>query len=191
LAQGIHVTTDLVVGDLGVNLCGGDVFVSEHLADRLQGNTLREGDRGRKGVPCHMHRRIERQPGMACHMSQGHIHRITVFDREYFISGEPQSAVTFYKPFGHRQQLDPKLRSCLLSMVHDPQITPFIRVNIVMGEFLYIGIGKPREAAKYEYVPDDGCLVIGDIDPHHGLQFRFEKETSVAVGYVDVETDRR
>lgn len=40
--------TDLVVGDFGVNLCGGDVFVSEHLADRLQGNTLREGDRGRK-----------------------------------------------------------------------------------------------------------------------------------------------
>ena len=76
-------------------------------------------------------------------------------------------------------------------MVHDPQITPFIRVNIVMGEFLYIGIGKPREAAKYEYVPDDGCLVIGDIDPHHGLQFRFEKETSVAVGYVDVESGKR
>lgn len=43
--------TDLVVGDFGVNLCGGDVFVSEHLADRLQGNTLREGDRGRKSVP--------------------------------------------------------------------------------------------------------------------------------------------
>lgn len=60
--------TDLVVGDFGVNLCGGDVFVSEHLADRLQGNTLREGDRGRKSVPCLVHRRIERQSGMACHV---------------------------------------------------------------------------------------------------------------------------
>ena len=69
LAQGIHVTTNLIVGDFGVNLCGGDVFVSEHLADRLQGDTLREGDRGREGVPGRVHRRIERQPGMACHMS--------------------------------------------------------------------------------------------------------------------------
>lgn len=76
-------------------------------------------------------------------------------------------------------------------MVHNPQIPLFIRVNIVMSEFLYIGIGKPREAAKHEYVPDDGCLVIGNIDLHHGLQFRFGKETSVAVGDVDMESCKR
>ena len=60
-----------------------------------------------------------------------------------------------------------------------------------MGEFLHVGIGKPREAAKYEYVPDDGRLVIGNIDLHHGLQFRFGKKPSVAVGDVDMESCKR
>lgn len=76
-------------------------------------------------------------------------------------------------------------------MVHDPQTVPFIRVNIVMGEFLHIGIGKPREAAKHGYILDDSCLVIGNVDLHHGLQFRFGKETSVAISYVDMETCKR
>ena len=61
-AQRRHILSDLVVGDLGVNLGRGDMFMSQHLRYGFQRYALRERDRRGKCIPGHMDRRIERQP---------------------------------------------------------------------------------------------------------------------------------
>ena len=61
-AQCRHILSDLVVGDLGVNLGRGDMFMSQHLRYGFQRYALRERDRRGKCMPGHMDRRIERQP---------------------------------------------------------------------------------------------------------------------------------
>ena len=62
LAQCRHILSDLVVGELGVNLGRGDMFMSQHLRYGFQRYALRERDRRGKCMPGHMDRRIERQP---------------------------------------------------------------------------------------------------------------------------------
>ena len=62
LAQCLHILSDLVIGDFGIDLGRGDPFMSQHLADRFQWHALRERDRRGKCMPGHMDRRIERQP---------------------------------------------------------------------------------------------------------------------------------
>ena len=59
LAQCLHILSDLVVGDFGINLCRGDPFVSQHLADGFQRHALRERDRRGEGMAGHMDCRIE------------------------------------------------------------------------------------------------------------------------------------
>ena len=75
--------------------------------------------------------------------------------------------VSFYKLFCHRQEFDPELRTRLLTFVDDPHISLFIRMNIVTGQFIHVGIGQPRKTAKYEYVPDNGCFVIRNLYIHY------------------------
>ena len=55
------------------------------------------------------------------------------------------------------------MRTRLCPIVDNPHIAPFIRVNIIMGKFLYIGIGQTREAAEYEDIFDDSRFIIGDL----------------------------
>lgn len=69
LAQRRHILPDLVIGDLGVDLGRGDAFMSQHLADRFQRYALRKRNRRGKGMPRHVHRRIERQTGMSGNMT--------------------------------------------------------------------------------------------------------------------------
>ena len=59
LAQRRHIPSDLVIGDFGINLCRGDAFMSQHLADRFQRYALRERDRCSEGMAGHVHCRIE------------------------------------------------------------------------------------------------------------------------------------
>ena len=128
-----------------------------------------------------MHRRIERQSGMTGNMAKRHIHRITVLDREHLIIRQLQATVPLNKAFGYRQEFDPELRTRLCPVVDNPHIAPLIRVNIVMGKFLYIGIGQSREAAEYEDITYNGSFIIGNLHVHDRLQFRFGQETAVAI----------
>ena len=54
LAQCRYIPADLVIGDLGVDLGRGDMFMSQHLADRFQRYALRKRDRCGKGMPPHV-----------------------------------------------------------------------------------------------------------------------------------------
>ena len=54
LAQCRHIPADLVIGDFGVDLGRGDMFMSQHLADRFQRYALRKRDRCGKGMPRHV-----------------------------------------------------------------------------------------------------------------------------------------
>ena len=69
LAQCRHIPADLVIGNLGVDLGRGDMFMSQHLADWFQRYALRERNRRGEGMPGHVHRRIERQTGMSGNMT--------------------------------------------------------------------------------------------------------------------------
>ena len=69
LAQRRHIPSDLVIGNLGVDLGRGDPFMSQHLADRFQRYALRKRDRCGKGMPRHVDRRVERQTGMSGNMT--------------------------------------------------------------------------------------------------------------------------
>ena len=69
LTQCRHILSDLVIGNLGVDLGRGDMFMSQHLADCLQRYALRERDRRGEGMPRHVHRRVERQTGMSGNMT--------------------------------------------------------------------------------------------------------------------------
>ena len=60
LAQRRHIPSDLVIGNLGVDLGRGDMFMSQHLADCFQRYALRKRDRRCEGMPRHVHRRVER-----------------------------------------------------------------------------------------------------------------------------------
>ena len=68
-AQRRHILPDFVIGNLGVDLGRGDMFMSQHLADRFQRYALRKRDRCGKGMPRHVDRRIERQTGMSGNMT--------------------------------------------------------------------------------------------------------------------------
>ena len=68
LAQRRHILPDLVIGNLGVDLGRGDMFMSQHLADCLQRYALRVRDCRGEGMPRHVHRRVERQTGMSGNM---------------------------------------------------------------------------------------------------------------------------
>lgn len=76
-------------------------------------------------------------------------------------------------------------------MVDNPHIAPFVRMNIVVAQFLYVGIGQSREAAEHEDIFDDSRFIIGDTDVHYSTQFRFRKEAAVTAGYVNVEPGER
>ena len=69
LAQRRHIPSDLVIGNLGVDLGRGDMFMSQHLADCFQRYALRKRDRRCEGMPPDMHRRVERQTGMFGNMT--------------------------------------------------------------------------------------------------------------------------
>ena len=49
-----HVAVDLTVGNAGIDLCGLDIGVSEHLGDGLNRHSVVEGNGGCKGMPGHM-----------------------------------------------------------------------------------------------------------------------------------------
>ena len=52
--QGCHIPSDFVVGNLGVNLCRGDMLMPQHLADRFKRNPMSERDFGRIGMAAGM-----------------------------------------------------------------------------------------------------------------------------------------
>ena len=58
----------LVLGDLGVNLGRGDMFMSQHLRYGFQRYALRERDRCGKSMPRAMERGVERQAGVSGNM---------------------------------------------------------------------------------------------------------------------------
>ncbi|KAA6309732.1 hypothetical protein EZS27_038837 [termite gut metagenome] len=51
-----HVFVNFCSGHLGINLCGGDVLMPQHLAQCFNGNTLRETDTGSKRMTAHVNK---------------------------------------------------------------------------------------------------------------------------------------
>ena len=69
LLHNLEDIVDLVIGNLGVDLGRGDMFMYQHLADCFQRYALRKRDRRCEGMPRHVHRRVERQTGMFGNMT--------------------------------------------------------------------------------------------------------------------------
>lgn len=87
LGEGIHILSNLVIGDAGIYLGRGDPFMPKHLADGFQGYALCQRNRCSKRMSRHVHRRVERQTGMFGDMTQRHVHRpIVALDRKDLIT---------------------------------------------------------------------------------------------------------
>mgnify|MGYP006866704661 CR=1 FL=1 len=54
LAQCRHILSDLVVGDFSVDLGRGDMFMPQHLRERLQRHAVHQADRRGIGMTCGM-----------------------------------------------------------------------------------------------------------------------------------------
>ncbi len=66
--KGVHIASNLVVGDLRINLSCSNILISQHFADCLQKYALSKRSRHRESVPCIGHGRIEREARISCHM---------------------------------------------------------------------------------------------------------------------------
>ena len=54
LGEGIHILSNLVIGDASINLGCGDPLMPQHLADCFQRDTLRKRDRRSESMPFHV-----------------------------------------------------------------------------------------------------------------------------------------
>ena len=90
-------------------------------------------------------------------------------------------AVPLNKAFGYRQEFDPKLRTRLCPVVDNPHITPVVRMDVVIAQFLYVGIRQSRETTEHEDIFDDSRFIIGNLHVHDRLQLRFRQKPAVAI----------
>ena len=66
-----------------------------------------------------------------------------------------------------------------------------VRMDVRMGKFHHVCVAQARKGAKDEDVPVNACSVIGELDIHHGLQFRGRKVATFRVLRPDIEPRER
>ena len=162
LAQRRHILSDLIVGDFGVDLGRGNMFVPQHLADCLQRYALRERDRRGESMARHVDRGIERQTGMSGNLSQRHVQRLMgAFERKNLVSCQVHVLITFVEHFGNGKKFDTELHTRFLTLVDNPPIPVTIRMNICVGQFCYVRMAQTRKSTEDKGIPVNACLVVG------------------------------
>ena len=99
--------------------------------------------------------------------------------------------ITVVEHFSGGKELDTELRTCLLPFVNDPMLPVIVRMDVRMGKFHHVRVAQARKGAKDEDVPVNACSVIGELDIHHGLQFRGRKVATFRVLRPDIEPRER
>ena len=123
---------------------------------------FREVDRG-----------VERQTGMSGNMPQGHVQCfISAFKRKNLLACAICILITLVEHFSDGKELDPELRTCLLTPVDNPPLPVIVRMDVRMGKFHYVCVAQARKGAEDEGVTVDARPVVGEPDIHDGLQFR-------------------
>ena len=64
-------------------------------------------------------------------------------------------------------------------------------MDVRVGEFHYVRVAQARKGAEDEGIPVNACSVIGELDIHHGLQFRGRKVATFRVLRPDIEPRER
>ena len=64
-------------------------------------------------------------------------------------------------------------------------------MDVRMGKFHHVRVAQARKGAKDEDVPVNACSVIGELDIHHGLQFRSREVATFRVFRFDIESGER
>ena len=102
LGEGIHILSNLVIGDAGIDLSRGNPFMPQHLADCFQRYTLCQRNRCSESMSRHVHRRVERQTGMLSHMTQRHVHRpLVALDRKDLATRQVHILIAVVYLLGH------------------------------------------------------------------------------------------
>ena len=102
LGESIHILSNPVIGDAGINLSRGDPFMPQHFRNGFQRYTLRQRNRRSKCMSCHVHRGVERQTGMFGHMTQRHVHRpIVALDRKDLATRQVHILIAVVYLLGH------------------------------------------------------------------------------------------
>ena len=155
-------------------------------------NSLRERDGCCEGMPCAVDHGIERQTGMSGNLSQRHVQRLMgTFERKNLVSCQVQIFITVVEYFGYGKQFDTELCTRLLTLVDDPPLSIVVRMDVRMGKFHHVCMAQARKGAENEDIPVDACSVVGELDVHHGLQFRSGQIATFRVFRLDIEPGER
>ena len=168
------------------------MFVPQHLADCLQRYALRERDRRGESMARHVDRGIERQTGMSGNLSQRHVQRLMgAFERKNLVSCQVHVLITFVEHFGNGKKFDTELHTRFLTLVDDPTSSVVVRMDVRMGKFHHVCMAQARKGAEDEDIPVDARPVVGELDVHHGLQFRSGQIATFRVFRLDIEPGER
>lgn len=99
--------------------------------------------------------------------------------------------ITLVEHFGDGKQFYPKLRTRFLTLVDDPPLSVVVRMDVRMGKFHHVCMALTRKGAENEDIPVDACSVVGELDVHHGLQFRSGQIATFRVFRLDIEPGER
>ena len=66
-----------------------------------------------------------------------------------------------------------------------------VRMDVRVGKFHHVCVAQPSEGAKDESVTVDARSVVGELDIHHGLQFRGREVATFSVFCFDIEPGER
>ena len=99
--QILHVPLYLVVGDFGVNLRRGDMFVPQHLRYRFDGYALREADRRGERVPSPVRGGFERKSGAARYRPQRPVVRAAAWNGKDRPARQREAAVFLHELSGY------------------------------------------------------------------------------------------
>ena len=142
---------------------------------------FREVDRG-----------VERQTGMSGNMPQGHVQCfISAFKRKNLLACAICILITLVEHFSGGKEFDSELRTRLLASVDNPPLSVVVRMDVRVGEFHYVRVAQARKGAEDEGIPVNACSVIGELDIHHGLQFRCREVATFRVFRFDIEPRER
>ena len=102
-----------------------------------------------------------------------------------------QVFITVVDHFSYGKELNTELRTCLLPFVDDPMLPVIVRMDVRVGEFHHVRMAQTRKGAEDEGIPVNACSVIGELDIHHGLQFRGREVATFRVFRFDIEPGER
>ena len=171
---------DLVIGDFGVDLGRGNVFMPEHFREGFKRHSVLKADRGSIGMPPCVKGELFVYAAFT-----GNIFK-TVVDG---IEGQNlkkraiacQTSILIQNEQRIGQQRDDIFRLGFLTVTADPPIAVCILLQLIIGQRRHVSITDTRKARKEKQIPIIVLALITQAGCHHAMQFFFSQETPIRI----------